>query len=601
MRRMGISHKFILFIAASVALFLVCTLLISQNIMRRHALRTADELASTILDRTDMQIAQFFGDMEYLALGLAGTKQVRDVNPAGMRDVFLATVLARKRYLRAIYLGTADGRMYEWGSGEGFIDNTPTFPPDYDPRIRPWYLKGIENDGFSISEPYRYASIDALGITCVLPVFGGDGILIGVLGLDILLDSLAGILADLQIPKEGKAAILSDDGLVVASQFAVHRHEGDMLKSFSMPGAEAMRGVGQGSFSSQVDGVDTYFAFRHVDRSGWTIVVGMPYGAILASTRELLSAVTLFDLIMMIAMLLAVGGIMGKLIVAPLGYIVSVINRKEGGEREARAIIKSRDEFEFLGAELNKLFDAVDGYSGDLEDKVRLRTEETWLLQKENTRLRIAEERKRIYRDMHDSIGARLTNIFFCNGVARDMAKDCAAPLAAPLGEMFDGIETNCLQAVQNLKRIIFGMKEDALLGQDTAQFLSMGIRQRLKTAGLDFDCRITGREALNALPASVRGEVEKVFEELVSNVLKHAKASGVRLRLKAGRNGLRIRFADDGRGFAALPRSNAVSGLNNIRYRIEGLGGSMSMESGAASGTVFSIAIPGGDLRHEA
>ena len=375
---MGISQKFILFISLSVLAFLACTLLISQDIMRRHALRSADELASTILDRTDKQIAQFFGDMEFLARGLAATRPVLQIDPEGMRDLFLANVLARKRYLRAIYLGTTDGRMYEWGHGAGFVDHIPTFPPGYDPRVRPWYRTAIEKDGFSVSAPYLYASVDALGITCVLPVRNAAGELLGVLGLDILLDSLASILDDLEIPKDGRAIILDSEGFVVASQFPVARTGEQTLQPIDLPGGAVISQSVQGSFASKVEGTDMHFVFRRVDSFNWIIVVGMPYGAILESTRELLKAVTLFDLIMMTAMILAVAGITGRLIISPLNYIVSIINRKEGGQRDARAIIKSGDEFGFLARELNKLFDVVDGYSSDLEAKVKRRTEELW-------------------------------------------------------------------------------------------------------------------------------------------------------------------------------------------------------------------------------
>lgn len=594
---MGISQKFILFISLSVLAFLACTLLISQDIMRRHALRSADELASTILDRTDKQIAQFFGDLESLARGLAATRPVLEVDPVGMRDLFLANVLARKRYLRAIYLGTTDGRMLEWGQGEGFVDHVPSFPPGYDPRERPWYRTAIEKDQFSVSAPYRYASVDAMGITCVLPVRNAAGELLGVLGLDILLESLASILDDLEIPKDGRAIILDGTGQVVASQFPMTRSGGQPLKPVDLPGGDAIFLSGQGAFASQVNGTAMHFVFRRVDRFDWIIVVGMPYSAILASTRELLKAVTLFDLIMMTAMILAVAGITGRLIISPLNYIVSIINRKEGGQKDARATIKSGDEFGFLARELNKLFDVVDGYSSDLEAKVKHRTEELWQLQQENTRLRIAEERKRIYRDMHDSIGAKLTNIFFCNGVARNMAGECPSALT----EMFEGVETNCLEAVQSLKEIVFGMKEDDLIASDTAQFLSLGMRQRLRTGGINFDCRIIGREVLNACPAAIRNETAKVFEELVSNVLKHAKATKVKLRIKADTEKLAIQFSDDGGGMIPGISGNLVSGLNNIRYRIERFGGDMNIESTPDTGTLFRITIPMNGTTHEA
>jgi signal transduction histidine kinase len=591
MGRLGVSHKIIILVAVSVAVFLAGTLFISQAILKRHALRGADELAATILDRTDRQVAQLFSDLEALARALSATKQVLSADPAGMRDIFIAHVLSRKHYLRAIYLGTADGRMYEWGYGEGFVDHTPSFPPGYDPRVRPWYLTALASDGFSVSEPYEYASVNALGITCVLPVRAPDGSFVGVLGMDILLDSLTGILTALEIPKDGRAAILDRSGNVIASQFQAHRALELSLRPFDLAGIAELLAEGRTSFPSLVNGVETHFVSRQMEGFDWTIVVGMPFSSILASTQELLRVVALFELLMMSAMLMAIALITGRLVVSPLNYIVSVIKRKEGGDRSSRVTVRSGDEFGFLGAELNRLFDTVDDYSGNLEAKVRERTEDLLQLQQENTRFRIAEERKRIYRDMHDSIGAKLTNIFFCNGVARDMSKD--GPDA--LREQLDGIENNCLQAVHALKEIIFGMKEDELLAADTAKLLSAGMRQRLKAGGIDFDGRIDGKAALNAAPGELKAELGKVLEELVSNVLKHADAARVRFRFKADGAKFGLSFADDGRGFRVPEPGRAVSGLNNVRYRVEKLGGSVDIHSEPGAGSSFSIVIPSG------
>ncbi|HOV40065.1 MAG TPA: cache domain-containing protein, partial [Spirochaetales bacterium] len=87
-----------------------------------------------------------------------------------------------------------------------------TFPPGYDPRKRPWYQTALEKGAFSVSEPYRFASVDADGITCVLPVKDPAGHLIGVLGMDILLDNLKTFLDDLTIPKGGRALLISSKG-----------------------------------------------------------------------------------------------------------------------------------------------------------------------------------------------------------------------------------------------------------------------------------------------------------------------------------------------------------------------------------------------------
>lgn len=590
MKNLGISQKFILFIALAVASFLALTLVISQDLMRRHALRGADELAGAIIDRAERQLGQFFNELESLAVALASMPELREPDPARMRELFLSHVLARKDFLRAIYLGTEDGLMYEWGYGEGFVDHVPTFPPGYDPRKRPWYRVALESGGFSVSPPYLYASIEAIGITCVLPVYGTDGRFVGVLGMDILLDSLAGVLTTLEIPMAGRAMLLDSSGFVIASQFPEFGGPDQSgLRRAELQGLNERIASGRGSFDALVDGYSAHMVYRRMDRPDWTLVIGMPNAAIQEGTAELLRVVTLFDFIMMTLLLLAVAAISGRLVLMPLGDIVKVIAAKEGGDRGARVKIRSGDEFGILGAELNKLFDTADGYSSDLEAKVRERTDELVSLQREVTALRVAEERTRIYRDLHDSIGAKLTNIFFCNGVASSLASEADPRLVDALA----GVERNCLEGVQKLREIVHGMRDGQAVAEYSAASLAAGIRRRLQDGGLAFECRIAGRAAYDEAPVEPRRELAAVLEELVSNTLKHAGAQKARLRIDADERRIRVSYADDGRGFSGVPEGRELSGLNNVRYRVEGLGGALSVRGEPGKGASFAVELP--------
>jgi methyl-accepting chemotaxis protein len=602
-RRWGIREKFILFSSASVAAFMAATFLITQRVVRDYSLRSSDELARAILDQADERLAQFFDELRSVAESLAGTRAVRTADPDAMRDLFLSSVRARSSYLRAIYLGSADGRMREWGLGEGFADNVPAFPPGYDPRLRPWYRLALEEGGFAVTQPYRFASVDRLGITCVLPLEPREGAVAGVLGLDILLDGLKSALGGLSIPLDGKVLVLSRSGEIIASQYPEDRGSPLELKLFAPAGGERILTEPSGAFTATVDGEKTFFVHKGAERFDWIIAVGLPYAAVMEPAWELLSVVSAIDLFLMILFVVALGTVTTRLVVAPLNHIVSVVDRIEGGDRDARVEAGLGDEFGQLGRELNSLLDAAAENSRDLEGKVARRTEDLWRLQRENTQLRVLEERQRIYRDLHDSIGAKLTNVFFCNGVARDLARglasaDPAAPTARQLVEMHERIEDNCLQAVKRLKEIVLGMREDERLATDFPKRLSAGLRQRLRDGGLAFDCRISGRSALNAIDPEAREELEKVFDELASNALRHSGASRARARIAFGAECLSIRFADDGRGFdseaalAAASRS-ASSGLANIGYRVGLLGGTLKISSAPGKGAAFSIAIP--------
>ncbi len=584
-RPRGISHKFIMLISAAVAAFMVTAFIVTRTMLEDYALRAADETAGIILDQTDKRLVAFFSELEALSRSLASMRPVQRVDVAAMRDIFIASVNSRSDYLRAIYLGTADGRMYEWGVGAEFMDNTPKFPAGYDPRTRPWYRSAMDRGDFSVSSPYRYASVDDIGITCALPVKASDGSIAGVVGMDILLASLGSVLDGLAIPKGGKAIILGSGGEIIASQFAQDRPEGMILKRF---GAGDVLGSPSGSIIGSIGGQATQFVHRRIEGLDWIVVVALPLAPIRDSVRALLDLIGVVEAMLMVALVLALAFISGRLIVAPLGHIVSVINRVESGQKGVRVSVNTADEFGFLGDEFNRLLDTVEEYSTTLEAKVRNRTEELGRLQRENTKLRVIEERRRIYRDMHDTIGAKLTNIFFCNSVARDLAKD--GPGRLP--EMLSTIETNCLEAVGSLKSIILGMSEDERRAASFSLTVSAGVRNRLEAKGMALDCRIRNKHALESLPAGHREELEKIIDELVSNVLKHSGAGQVRMRLSTGAAGIILRFSDDGAGFDQGGRASG-SGMGNIRYRAEALGGSVRLETAPGHGTSYAIAIP--------
>ena len=585
----SVTFKYTVFVLLATVCFLSAIYFISFGMMRGFALRTGEETALSVLEGTDTRIGSLFENFESLARSLAGTSSVKNADSEGMRDLFVSTVLGWKRYIRAIYLGTADGVMHEWGLGKGFDDYAAMVPPGYDPRQRPWYRFAMESDAFAVSPPYRYATVDALGITCVLQVRDDSGAFVGVLGIDILLDNLRTILTDLSIPQRGRALILGENGDIIAGHLSPGPGDGLPLARLEAPDLPEHLKKPSGKFQMRVDGEETLFYYRKSTAAGWFILVALPYDSIMLPVRETLSLITLIDILLMGMLTIALGTISNRLISAPLHGIVSVINRIEGGDRSARIAVRSDDEFALLGREFNKLVDAVDGYSASLESKVRERTEELRALQKENTRLRVVEERRRIYRDMHDTLGAKLTNIFFCNNVARSALERNPEKL----GELFDDIESNCMEAVRNLKEIVGELKEEDGAGEEFPLALVERVRRRLERNGIALTVRDGTAGAAEALDAEAKAELTKIFDELVSNALKHSGAGKIQLSFNVERGKLKFSFKDDGAGFDRKTVLGTGSGLSNIDFRIGRLGGTISVRSRPGKGAVFTADIP--------
>jgi signal transduction histidine kinase len=592
----NISVKFIAFIALAVIVFLTAVYAISFSIMRSYFLQDATDIASTILDETNTKINRFFTEIESIGRGLSNVRSVYGVDAEAMQDLFVAIVLARRDYIRAIYLGTGDGRMFEWGYGEGFTDNAPDLPEDYDPRVRPWYRAALVSGDFTISEPYVYASIEAWGITGGIPVHTRRGELVGILGIDILLTDLQNLLETLEIPKQGKAILLTRQGEIIASQLPAHREPQLELRKIDLVNIQHLGAGKEGHFTRQIGGERLHLSSKTNETTGWTLLLALPYDSIMEPVNRILIFMAAIDALLMVMLIAALGLITRGIIIGPLENIITVVNRIESGDRDARVRVDSSDEFAILGNELNKLADTVREYSNSLEEKVRQRTEEITRLQQEITRLRIIEEKKRIYRDMHDALGAKLTNIGICNSVAQRLLDQRDGKIKRLLSR----IEKNCQQAINNLKDIILGMKDDDRIASDFARLMRLNIEQRLKPQNIMLRCDFEDPELINALRGELKAEIEKILLELVSNVLKNARATRVDCGLKLEERRVRLLFKDDGIGFDYPRMKGSGYGLRNISYRVDSLGGSLQVDTTPGGGTSFDIEIPVEPEGHE-
>lgn len=104
----------------------------------------------------------------------------------------------------------------------------------------------------------------------------------------------------------------------------------------------------------------------------------------------------------------------------------------------------------------------------------------------------------------------------------------------------------------------------------------------------VDFVC--SGLE--RRLPSNIEVNVYRIIQELVSNILRHSKASEVGIQLLKRGKKLVLIVEDDGLGFNPTNKADGI-GLNNISVRLEALGGNAQIQSSAGEGTYIHISIP--------
>ena len=200
----------------------------------------------------------------------------------------------------------------------------------------------------------------------------------------------------------------------------------------------------------------------------------------------------------------------------------------------------------------------------------------------------LQRERARIAKDIHDDLGANLTQIAYLGELAN---QDRSEPKL--VGERIGKISATARQAVKSLDEIVWAVnpRNDTLAhlldyaGQFAVDYLRvLGIRCRL-----DFPTDVPARE----LSTDLRHNLFLVVKEALHNIFKHANAAEVWLRAVADERGLEVVIEDNGRGFATSPDDALADGLRNMKQRMADIGGDFNVESQPGKGTKIVLRLP--------
>lgn len=185
--------------------------------------------------------------------------------------------------------------------------------------------------------------------------------------------------------------------------------------------------------------------------------------------------------------------------------------------------------------------------------------------------LSVEAERQRIYRDLHDDLGARLLQMVY----------------AAPTAEYAEQARA----ALQDLRDVVSRARGAASELSDVLCEIEAEARQRLAAAGLDLDW--VQPDALPALSLERAQSLHlyRIVREALSNVLRHAGARTVRIRVMPLPRLLALELSDDGAGLqdAGL----AGRGVQGMRDRAEQLHGAIRWTAATAGGTKVVLSVP--------
>jgi signal transduction histidine kinase/streptogramin lyase len=197
------------------------------------------------------------------------------------------------------------------------------------------------------------------------------------------------------------------------------------------------------------------------------------------------------------------------------------------------------------------------------------------------------KERARIAKDIHDDLGASLTQISLLGELAH---QDRDAP--EKVGDHINIISNTARRAVKSLDEIVWAVnpRNDTLAhfidytGQFALDYLRLaGVRCRL-----DLPEDVPARE----LSTDVRHNLFLVVKEAINNTVKYAHATELRLRIAVSAAKLELTVEDNGCGFEQ-PSGDGMDGLRNMRQRMADIGGQCWIQGRPGAGAKIALELP--------
>jgi signal transduction histidine kinase len=202
----------------------------------------------------------------------------------------------------------------------------------------------------------------------------------------------------------------------------------------------------------------------------------------------------------------------------------------------------------------------------------------------------LEKERARIARDLHDQLGANLTQVALLGEMAE---ADKNLP---------DEIELHAQQishtariTTHALDEIVWAINPSNDTLEGLANYACKYAQEYFALAGLRYRADVPADLPATDIPPEVRHHVFLAFKESVNNVVKHAQASEAWIRLRLSPGGFILEIEDNGRGPGGMDAKAAQSrnGLRNMRKRMEDIHGEFTISPGANGGTIVRLAVP--------
>lgn len=213
-----------------------------------------------------------------------------------------------------------------------------------------------------------------------------------------------------------------------------------------------------------------------------------------------------------------------------------------------------------------------------------LQKSENQVLQKEE--VIIEKERRRIARDLHDTVSQEL---FAANMILSGIAGRLDSLEKHKVAQQLQSVTAILDTAQKDLRVLLLHLRPIELEGRSLVAGLEVIVKELTDKS----DIEVHFEHQVDRIPQKIEEHIFRIAQEIISNTLRHAKASRLDVYLYQNKNEIQLKMSDNGIGFHREKLDEVSYGLKNIEERVYDMAGEIQILTAPKQGVAIDIRVP--------
>ena len=198
----------------------------------------------------------------------------------------------------------------------------------------------------------------------------------------------------------------------------------------------------------------------------------------------------------------------------------------------------------------------------------------------------IEKERKRIARDLHDTVSQEL---FAANMILSGIAGRLDSLEKHKVAQQLQSVTAILDTAQKDLRVLLLHLRPIELEGRSLVAGLEVIVKELTDKS----DIEVHFEHQVDRIPQKIEEHIFRIAQEIISNTLRHAKASRLDVYLYQNKNEVQLKMSDNGIGFHREKLDEVSYGLKNIEERVYDMAGEIQILTAPKQGVAIDIRVP--------